>query len=86
MRSQTRGPYVAHQLKRSDTLSKLGVDVKVLRGGFQGWYRTFEGRKELFENLGDRDQDEWEDVVNANEGDEREAQDSKELRDKLARE
>lgn len=58
----------------------------MLRGGFQGWYRTFEGRKELFENLGDRDQDEWEDVVNANEGDEREAQDSKELREKLARE
>ncbi|GAA5944123.1 uncharacterized protein JCM15063_005324 [Sporobolomyces koalae] len=85
MRSQTRGPYVAHILAQSSKLPR-NVEVKILRGGFQGWYRTYKGRKELFENLDtDEDNGVWEQVVEADEGDEAEAQDSRDLRQKLER-
>lgn len=40
----------------------------------------------MFENLDEEEQEEWEDVVNANEGDKEEAEDSKELRERLAKE
>ncbi|GAA5884980.1 hypothetical protein JCM16303_006502 [Sporobolomyces ruberrimus] len=85
MRSQTRGPYVSHSLNSSPSLPQ-GVQVKILKGGYQAWYRTYKGRKELFENLDEEEQEEWEDVVNANEGDKEEAEDSKELRERLAKE
>ncbi|GAA5864429.1 hypothetical protein JCM1840_000492 [Sporobolomyces johnsonii] len=108
MRSQTRGPYVAHLLSHSPALPP-SVEVVILEGGFQGWYRRFRGRRELFENLYGEVEDgvaggtgegreaagpgwktgkgkgEWEDVVNAREGDVGEAQDSRELRERLGR-
>ncbi|GAA6061874.1 hypothetical protein JCM10212_000515 [Sporobolomyces blumeae] len=84
MRSQTRGPYVAHLVSHSPALPST-VEVKVLKGGFQGWYREFKGRRELFENLEGQDEQEWEDVVKANEGEQGEARDSRELRERLAR-
>ncbi|GJN89449.1 hypothetical protein Rhopal_002435-T1 [Rhodotorula paludigena] len=90
MRSQTRGPYVAHLLSSSPALPR-GVSVEILEGGFQGWWRRYRGRKELFEGLveqetsggagvqGGTDQ-EWEDVVEADEGSAHEADDSRRLR------
>lgn len=85
MRSQTRGPYVAHLLSQSPALPK-GVQVRILRGGFQSWYRLYKGRKEMFENLGEDEIQDWEDVVEADEGDKEEAEDSRQLRKKLGRE
>ncbi|GAA5966423.1 hypothetical protein JCM3765_007565 [Sporobolomyces pararoseus] len=85
MRSQTRGPYVAHLLSQSPRLPK-GVEVKILKGGFQSWYRIYKGRKEMFENLEEEESKEWEDVVEADEGDKEEAEDSRKLREKLGRE
>ncbi|GAA5990969.1 hypothetical protein JCM5350_001831 [Sporobolomyces pararoseus] len=86
MRSQTRGPYVAHLLSQSPALPK-GVQVRILKGGFQGWYRLYKGRKEMFENLeGEEGSQDWEDVVEADEGDKEEAEDSRQLRKKLGRE
>ncbi|POY73802.1 hypothetical protein BMF94_3343 [Rhodotorula taiwanensis] len=79
MRSQTRGPYAAHLLAESPSLPE-GVDVRILKGGFQGWYRQFKGRKEMFENLEGADA-EWEEGVMAQEGSTREAEDSRRLRE-----
>ncbi|GAA5914872.1 uncharacterized protein JCM6883_002953 [Sporobolomyces salmoneus] len=84
MRSQTRGPYVAHQLAHSPALPE-GVEVKILKGGYQGWYRTYRGRAELFENLDQSERNEWEKVVQAKEGDREEAEDSRVLRERLGR-
>lgn len=80
MRSQTRGPYVAELLSTSPALPK-DTEVKILRGGFQGWWRAYRGRKELFENLEDGEDEGWEDVVNAEEGSKGEAEDSRNLRE-----
>ena len=80
MRSQTRGPYVAQLLAESKALPRE-TEVRILKGGFQGWWRMYKGRKELFENLEGEDHDEgWEDVVNAEEGSKGEAEDSRVLR------
>ncbi|GAA6014428.1 hypothetical protein JCM11491_007050 [Sporobolomyces phaffii] len=88
MRSQTRGPYVAECLARSDeVVHNLGIDVKILRGGYQAWYRRYYStnrRRDLFENLKEDDDDDgWRDVVEAREGDRLEATDSKEWRHRL---
>ncbi|CEQ42892.1 SPOSA6832_04746, partial [Sporobolomyces salmonicolor] len=106
VRSQTRGPYVAHLLSHSPALPP-SVEIVILEGGFQGWYRRFKGRRELFENMYGEVEDgvaggtgdgreaagpgwkapkgEWEDVVNAKEGDVAEAEDSRKLRERLGR-
>lgn len=89
MRSQTRGPYAASLLASSPALPS-GVQVRILKGGFQGWYRQFKGRREMFENLeGEEGQAGgggrgWEEGVLAQEGSEREAEDSRRLREQGA--
>lgn len=82
MRSQTRGPYAAHLLAQSPALPS-GVQIRVMKGGFQGWWRQFKGRGELFENLEGREEEagEWEQGVLAPEGSRREADDSRRLRE-----
>ncbi|GAA5821668.1 hypothetical protein JCM3770_004761 [Rhodotorula araucariae] len=77
MRSQTRGPYAAHLLARSPALPP-NVDVVVLEGGFQGWLRRYRGEKALFEGMAGGEQ--WEDVVQAEEGSALEAEDSRRIR------
>ncbi|GAA5861519.1 hypothetical protein JCM8547_008058 [Rhodosporidiobolus lusitaniae] len=90
MRSQTRGPYAAYLLSRAATLPR-NVEVKILEGGFSGWYRRYKGRKELFENMLDEEekgvvgQEGWERTVNAKEGEKEEAADSRELREEQGR-
>ena len=79
MRSQTRGPYAAHLLAHSPALPP-GVQIRVMKGGFQGWWRQFKGRRELFENL-EGAGSEWEEAVLAPEGSRREADDSRRLRE-----
>ncbi|GAA5970301.1 hypothetical protein JCM8115_003693 [Rhodotorula mucilaginosa] len=79
MRSQTRGPYAAHLLAQSPALPP-GVQIRVMKGGFQGWWRQFKGRRELFENL-EGGGSEWEEAVLAPEGSRREADDSRRLRE-----
>jgi hypothetical protein len=51
-----------------------------MKGGFQGWWRQFKGRRELFENL-EGAGSEWEEAVLAPEGSRREADDSRRLRE-----
>ncbi|GAA5881117.1 hypothetical protein JCM3774_000878 [Rhodotorula dairenensis] len=80
MRSQTRGPYAAHLLATSPDLPH-GVQVRVLKGGFQGWWKRFQGRSELFENLPPGFDAEWRERVLAPEGSRSEAADSKKLRE-----
>ncbi|BGP15495.1 hypothetical protein JCM10213_005762 [Rhodosporidiobolus nylandii] len=85
MRSQTRGPYAAYLLSKSPSLPR-NIRVVILEGGFSGWYRRFKGRKELFEGLLDEEEQgaagqEWEEVVNAKEGEKGEADDSRRLRE-----
>ncbi|GAA5991875.1 hypothetical protein JCM10908_002251 [Rhodotorula pacifica] len=82
MRSQTRGPYAAHLLAQSPALPP-GVEVRVMKGGFQGWWRLYKGRRELFENLQMEGgvSEGWEEGVLAKEGSEREAEDSRRLRE-----
>ncbi|KWU43289.1 Rhodanese-like protein [Rhodotorula sp. JG-1b] len=82
MRSQTRGPYAAHLLAQSPALPR-GVQIRVMKGGFQGWWRQFKGRGDLFENLegSGEEQGEWEEGVLAPEGSRREADDSRRLRE-----
>ncbi|GAA5895309.1 hypothetical protein JCM6882_006640 [Rhodosporidiobolus microsporus] len=79
MRSQTRGPYAASLLSQAPSLPS-NVRVVVLEGGFQGWYRRFKGRAEMFEGLEEGEREEWERVVQADEGDKGEAEDSRRLR------
>lgn len=80
MRSRTRGPYAAHLLAHSPDLPAR-VQVRVLTGGFQGWWRRFQGRSELFENLAPDGRDaEWRERVLAPEGSRSEAADSRRLR------
>ena len=79
MRSLTRGPYVARLLAESKALPRE-TEVRILKGGFQGWWREYRGSKELFENLAGDDEG-WEDVVNAEEGSKGEAEDSRVLKE-----
>ncbi|BGO98865.1 hypothetical protein RTG_01045 [Rhodotorula toruloides ATCC 204091] len=93
MRSQTRGPFAAQLLSRSPHLPSH-VEVRVMEGGFAGWWKRFKGdrrRERLFEGLLEREKEEgkgeggWEEVVEAKEGDEGEAEDSRALRGELGR-
>ncbi|BGP24115.1 hypothetical protein JCM10295v2_003017 [Rhodotorula toruloides] len=93
MRSQTRGPFAAHLLSQSPLLPPQ-IEVRVMEGGFAGWWRRFrddERRERLFEGLLERQEGsareggEWVDVVQANEGEDGEAEDSRELRRELGR-
>lgn len=89
MRSQTRGPYAAQLLSRSPSLP-AHIDVRVMEGGFAGWWARFKGderRERLFEGLVQREEGKggWEEVVQAKEGESGEAEDSRKLRGELGR-
>ncbi|GAA6039709.1 hypothetical protein JCM8097_001364 [Rhodosporidiobolus ruineniae] len=93
MRSQTRGPYAAHLLAQHPDLPK-DIKVVILEGGFQGWYHKFKGRKEMFEGLLEDEagvvgrgegRGEWQQRVQAQEGESGEAEDSRQLRQEQGR-
>ncbi|BGP31507.1 hypothetical protein JCM10296v2_003272 [Rhodotorula toruloides] len=91
MRSQTRGPFAAQLLSRSPLLPSR-IEVRVMEGGFAGWWARFKGdrrRERLFEGLLEREErggeGDWEEVVSAKEGERAEAEDSRALRGELGR-